>query len=84
MMYSVYVLRSLKSDRMYIGFTRDLPVRVAHHNGPKARWTRRFQPWELVHHEEFGTRAEAVRRERYLKGLKGVGRYLDRLRGEQP
>jgi putative endonuclease len=75
--FSVYVLKSLTSDRTYIGSTANLEARIAHHNSPRARWTKRFQPWVLVYHEEFETRGEAVRRERYLKSQKGALEYLE-------
>jgi hypothetical protein len=35
-------------------------------------------PWEIVHIEEFPTRAEAVRKEKQIKA-RGIGRYLQSL-----
>jgi putative endonuclease len=64
--YFVYVLHN-EAGRLYIGSTVDLESRVAQHQAGEAGWTRTRGPWELVHHEEFDTLAEAVRRERSLK-----------------
>ncbi len=72
----VYVLKSLVADRYYIGSTEDVDRRLAIHNGNQARWTRRFQPWQLVYKEGYRTRGEAVRRERELKRRKGVRGFL--------
>jgi putative endonuclease len=74
--YAVYILKSEVGGRFYIGSGKDEEVRVVVHNSPKARWTKRYQPWQIVHVEKYATRAEAVRRERYLKSLKGIGRHL--------
>ena len=76
----VYVLKSLSTDCYYIGSTEDVGRRVEFHNSPRARWTKRHQPWELVHSEEFRTRSEAVKRERRLKCLKGMGRRIEAIR----
>ena len=45
---TVYVL-SLEQDCYYIGFTQDLPKRLAQHfAGKGALWTRKYQPVKLV------------------------------------
>ena len=76
MTYVVYVLKSQRVERYYVGSSEDVAARLALHNGPRARWTKRFQPWGVVHTEEFATRGEALKRERFLKSLKAIGRYL--------
>jgi putative endonuclease len=70
-MYYVYVLRSVKFGRLYKGVTDDVPRRLREHNEGLSASTKHWRPWELVHLEEHGTRAEALRRERYLKSGKG-------------
>ena len=67
----VYVLRSLTTGRQYTGATTDLDVRLAQHNSDQSRSTKHRGPWTLVHHEEFTTLAEALRREKVLKTGKG-------------
>ena len=64
--YFVYVLRN-PEGRLYIGFTTDLNRRVRQHQDGEGGWTRSRGPWELVHHEVFDNRSEAMRRERNLK-----------------
>lgn len=71
-MFTVYVIRSLATRRLYTGQTSDLPFRMMEHSAGVGRYTQGRGPWELIHTEEFATRAEAVRRERYLKS--GIGR----------
>ena len=62
----VYVLRN-PAGRLYIGYTTDLERRLAQHASDEGGWTRGRGPWELVHHEVFPSRLEALRRERSLK-----------------
>jgi putative endonuclease len=76
--YVVYVLRSEKTGRRYIGSCQDLDARLRQHNAGESKATKHGIPWRLVHREVFSTRAEAVRREIYFKT--GHGRDdLDRL-----
>ncbi|MDY6918113.1 MAG: GIY-YIG nuclease family protein [Chloroflexota bacterium] len=70
-MWHVYVLRSLKNGRLYIGSTNDLERRTREHNSGKSRYTRSTRPFELVYQEDFGERIEARRRELFLKSGKG-------------
>jgi putative endonuclease len=76
-MFFVYILKSKSFGRYYIGSTENVEKRLEVHNGSHAKWTKRFQPWELVYQEGFSTRGEATQRERQLKGMKNVGRYLN-------
>ena len=77
-MYNVYVLRSLKTDRRYVGLTNDLERRIKEHNNGKGKSTKGFLPWKLVYSEKFENRIEARKREKYLKS--GIGRaYLDKI-----
>jgi putative endonuclease len=74
-MYTVYIIRSSSHKRYYVGSTHDLPNRLREHNNGESASTRFGVPWELVHSEEFPTRADAVRRERMIKA-RGIERYL--------
>jgi putative endonuclease len=65
-MYYVYVLQNT-NGQLYIGFTANLDERLKRHQEGKAGWTHSRRPWELVHHETFTYRQEAMRRERQLK-----------------
>jgi putative endonuclease len=80
MNFSVYILKSELTDVYYIGSTQNVQERLNLHNSAKARWTKRHQPWVLEYYEEFTTRSEAVRREKYFKSLKGIKRHLELLK----
>ncbi|MFQ5798898.1 MAG: GIY-YIG nuclease family protein [Bacteroidota bacterium] len=83
MSYTVYILKSERAERYYIGSTEDFATRLVVHNGPRARWTKRFQPWRVVHTEEFVLRGEALKRERFLKSLKAIARHLGDMKGQK-
>lgn len=70
-MYIVYILKSEVTGRHYIGQTQDLTDRIRRHNESKSKSTKNRGPYKLIYTEEFNTRSEAVRREKYLKSLKG-------------
>ena len=67
MMYSVYVLKSISKNYLYVGMSNDVSRRVNQHNKGKERTTRAYRPFELVLSEEYSTRVEARKREKYLK-----------------
>ena len=71
-MYYAYVLRSTKRNILYKGSTADLHTRLLQHNSGLVSFTSKFLPWELIYHEAFATRAEAMRREKFFKS--GAGR----------
>ncbi|MBI2890975.1 MAG: GIY-YIG nuclease family protein [Nitrospirae bacterium] len=82
MPYFVYVLRSLKDGRFYIGSTRDVQARLAFRNAGLQRSTWHRTPFELAYMEEHPVRTEALRRERQLKRMKGgegLRRILERV-----
>ena len=70
-MHFVYVLRSEVADRRYIGSCADVNQRLGQHNAGISSSTKHWRPWVLVHQEAFGSRAEAMQRERYLKTGRG-------------
>ncbi|HEY5823048.1 MAG TPA: GIY-YIG nuclease family protein [Cyclobacteriaceae bacterium] len=71
-MFTVYALHSPSSDKLYIGFTSDLDLRLLSHNHlSKKGFTVKHRPWVLFHTENFENKAEAMKRERQLKSFKG-------------
>ena len=70
-MFSVYVLRSGKSSRRYIGSCADLSERLRRHNAGESPATKHGLPWTLIYEEQFPTRAMACARERYFKTGRG-------------
>ena len=69
--FYVYVLRSLKDGRYYIGQTSDLDQRLKRHNTNTGRYTKNKGPFVLIYKEEFISRSEAMRREKFLKSGQG-------------
>ncbi|OGG01951.1 hypothetical protein A2W14_01455 [Candidatus Gottesmanbacteria bacterium RBG_16_37_8] len=74
-MYWVYVLRSIKDKKYYIGQTNNIDVRFIKHNNGKVKSTKSRLPLELIFSKEFNTRSEAIRTEKRLKGYKN-SKYL--------
>ena len=74
----VYVLRSLRDGRRYVGITLDVDKRLRQHNRGEVTSTKGRRPFVLVPYEETGGVAEARIREKYFKTAAGR-RYLDRL-----
>ncbi|MBI4033223.1 MAG: GIY-YIG nuclease family protein [Candidatus Blackburnbacteria bacterium] len=72
MFYYAYILRSLKNQNLYIGYTSDLRKRFKKHNNGENLATRPFRPYNLIFYEAFLNRVDAKRREKYLKS--GYGR----------
>ncbi len=66
-MYYVYILRSFKSGKFYIGSTSDIKRRLQEHNSDQSRYTRLRGPWKLIYLEKKPCLAEARIRERFLK-----------------
>lgn len=70
-MFFVYILQSEKDGRFYIGYTRDIEMRLAFHNEGKNKSTRHRHPLKVVYSEEFLDKKEAAKRERKIKSYKG-------------
>ena len=70
-MFYLYVLRSEKTDRRYVGSCQDVRERLRRHNASHSKSTRYGVPWRLIYTEEYLTRSQAVQRERYYKTGKG-------------
>ncbi len=77
-LYYVYVIES-KEGFTYKGMTDNLEKRLVEHNNKTLSfWTKRGTDWKLIYKEEFDNKAEALKRERWLKT--GVGReYLKKI-----
>jgi putative endonuclease len=69
MPFYVYIL--LCSDgSFYTGYTKNLDARTKlHQNGNGARYTKSHKPEKLAYFELFGSRSEAMQREKVIKKL---------------
>ena len=65
----VYILKSQKSDRYYIGQTQNVGERLTRHNSGLEKSTAPFLPWVLVWYTEKNDRSQAMALERKLKNL---------------
>ena len=65
--FHVYVLRSQKDGKNYMGYTDDLFLRFESHNSGKVKSTRHRRPLTLIYFEGCLNQQDATRRERYLK-----------------
>jgi putative endonuclease len=76
--YTVYILQSDRDGSFYIGHTARLDERLCRHNEGRSSFTKTKIPWKLIYHEVYGSRAEAMRRERGIKRMKSR-EYIERL-----
>ena len=69
--FYVYVLRSSKFERNYVGFTSNLDQRLVDHNNGRTKSTRPYKPWKVLFYEKYSSKIEALKREKYLKSGQG-------------
>lgn len=69
--FCVYVLLSVKDKNLYIGFTTALKRRLTEHFHGQSKATAPRRPFRLVSCEYYMNRADAERREKYLKTSAG-------------
>jgi putative endonuclease len=71
-MFAVYILRSLKNKKRYIGYTsREILTRLKEHNNGHNKWTKANKPFIIIHTEDFPNKTSAIKRERFLKSGQG-------------
>ena len=67
--YWTYILVSGSGNAMYIGVTNDLERRIwEHRNGQGSEFAKKYRATRLVYSEEFDNPADAIAREKQLKG----------------
>ncbi|MEK7187113.1 MAG: GIY-YIG nuclease family protein [Patescibacteria group bacterium] len=71
-MYSIYILKSLKVPRTYVGYSGNPIKRLGEHNAGKVSATRDYRPWKIFYRENGFSLKEAKSRELYWKS--GTGR----------
>lgn len=77
----VYILKSKRTGRYYIGSTQNIEIRVQQHNLGLSSSTKPGIPWEIIYNEQCSNRSEAVRKEKLWKSYKS-GNALKKLLGE--
>lgn len=66
-MNALYILRSLKDDKLYIGSTINLRKRLSEHNSGKVFSTKTRRPFELIYCELYKSEKDTRKREHSLK-----------------
>lgn len=76
-MFTVYVLKSEKNSKRYVGYTgKEVHDRLREHNTGSNKYTRQNSPFVVMYTEQYEEKIDATRRERFLKS--GQGRkFLD-------
>jgi len=75
MMFTVYIIQSLKTGRYYIGQTQNLEKRLARHNSGQTISLKNRGPFIVVYTETYPSRKLAYQREQKIKSYKGGVRF---------
>lgn len=70
-MFYVYVIRSLKNNRFYIGCTNNLCRRLQEYNKGLSKYTKHTLPFKLIYYKTFDNLKNARGYEKMLKGGQG-------------
>lgn len=85
-MYYFYILRSLKNNKLYLGYTTDLRKRVESHNSEENKATKPYAPYELIFYCAFKNEKDALGCEKYFKttaGWKRIHKMLENTLGNK-
>ena len=77
-MFFVYILKSEKNGKYYVGSTGNLKGRLKKHNSGEVKSTKGLIPLKIVHVENYSTNNEAKKRESYIKKRKSR-KYIESL-----
>ncbi|MFN3966664.1 MAG: GIY-YIG nuclease family protein [Endomicrobiia bacterium] len=77
-LYTVYVLRSQRTGKLYKGTTGNLNKRLEEHKKGKVTSTKSLRPLELIFTKTFKYRQNAYQYEKFLKSGRGRS-YLKKL-----
>ena len=67
MTYTVYAIKSISKDYIYVWMTNDLEKRLDEHNKGKTKSNKYYAPFKLLYQENQPTRVDARNREKQLK-----------------
>jgi putative endonuclease len=77
----VYIIQSLKTGKLYFGYTNDLKRRIKEHNKGLSFSIKPYLPYRLVYYEAYANKIDAQNREKQLKKFgQGIYRLKNRLR----
>jgi len=67
-MYYVYLIKSVSTGKVYVGYTSDLRRRLKEHNDKKGgKYTKNKGPFTLIYYEAYKSKEDAKIREDNLK-----------------
>ncbi len=66
-MFFLYILKSLKDENLYIGYTSNLRKRIEEHNSGESQSTNPRKPFKLIYYEAYLSEKDAKHREHNLK-----------------
>lgn len=66
-MYYIYILKSLKDNKLYNGYTKDLKERFQKHQKGEVESTKFRRPFKLIYYEAYLNQQDATGREKYFK-----------------
>ncbi len=70
-MYYVYILKSLRDNKFYTGFSSNLKRRLRDHQVGNVDSTKNRRPLELFYYEAYRDKVSALNREKFLKTTRG-------------
>jgi putative endonuclease len=65
--YYVYILQSLRDNKLYSGYSDNLKRRLEEHNKGGVDSTKRRKPFVLIYYEAYQHQQDATAREKYFK-----------------
>jgi len=71
MFFYTYILKSLKDNNQYVGYTEDLNKRIEKHKKGLVLATKHRKPLKLIYFEACLNKQDAKQREIYLKSTRG-------------
>ncbi|PIU37397.1 endonuclease [Candidatus Roizmanbacteria bacterium CG_4_8_14_3_um_filter_34_9] len=71
MIFYVYIIKSSKTNKYYIGYTNNLERRLFEHNHNNTQSLKNKGPFILIYKEQFINKLDATKRERQIKSYKG-------------
>lgn len=70
-MFYFYILQSIPTKKLYLGYTPNLKERLKSHNSGENKATKPYIPYELLYYSAFKNQKDALNCEKYFKTTAG-------------
>jgi len=70
-MYYIYILQSIKDNKLYVGYSANLKERIKEHSRGAVTSTKNRKPFILIYYEAYRSERDARVREIFLKTGQG-------------